>query len=67
MSPSIMFWLIALGMAGFVAVTVYTGEVRIRGRLWANRSARPHYFWLCVGAFTAGCFIAVAQAIYPSY
>jgi hypothetical protein len=62
-----IFWFIAIGMAGFIAVIMFTGEIRIKGRLWADRRIKPKYFWLCVGAFAVGLIASVMQAISPPY
>jgi hypothetical protein len=61
----VIFWLIAGGMACFVAVILYTGQIWIRGKLLADRRDRPQYFWLCVVVLSLGSLIAAVQAVLP--
>jgi hypothetical protein len=54
-------------MAFFVAFIVLTGEVRIRGRVLADRRIQPKYYWLCVGVFALVLVVVVFEAVSPPY
>jgi len=62
-----LFWLIAAAMAAFIAQILVAGEVRIRGRLLADRRTEQKYFWLCVACAVVGLIILIAEAISPPY
>ena len=61
------FWLIALAMAAFIASILFTGRVRIRGELLADRSIQPRRFLFYVVCFTAALLAIIAEAINPPY
>jgi len=60
-----IFWLIAALMAAFLVQILLAGEVRIRGRVLADRQTKPKYFWICVTCFGAGLMVLIAEAISP--
>lgn len=58
-----IFWLMAIAMAAFIALIIFTGRIRIRGQLLADRTEEPKRFWFCVAVFSVTLIGAVAQAI----
>lgn len=61
------FGLIAVAMAGYIVLTVFTGKVYLRGEPPVVRHEKPQLFWLYVAAFTVGLVITIAEAISPPY
>jgi hypothetical protein len=66
-----IFWLIAFGMAGYLAVIVATGQICTRqlwrSVVWADRRTGPRHYWLCVGVLSLIVIAAFYQAIWPPY
>ncbi len=63
----IFFWLIALAYAAWLGFVLFTGRIRMRGRLLADRDADPKRFRFYVLGFAAGLIVLIGQAIFPPY
>ncbi len=61
-----MFWIIALAMAGLIAVVLFTGEINVRGTIFADRRKAPIHFWLSVGACVLVLVGLIVKAISPT-
>ena len=62
-----IFWLIAIAQAALIVAILYTGRVRIRGRLLADREVEPNFFRFYVIGFAASLIIVIFEALNPPY
>ena len=61
------FWLIALVYAAWLGFVLFTGRIRMRGHLLADRDTDPKHFRFYVIGFGAGLLVLIGQAIFPPY
>jgi 4-hydroxybenzoate polyprenyltransferase len=61
------FWLLAMGYALWLGLVLFTGRIRLRGRLVADRDTDPKRFRFYVIGFAAGLLVLIGQAIFPPY
>jgi hypothetical protein len=64
----VIFWVIALAMAAWLAVILSTGEIRGRRNiLLVDRSTNPTHYWFCVAGVAVVLLGSIVQAIAPPY
>jgi hypothetical protein len=64
----VIFWAIAIGMAAWLAVTLYTGQIRGRGNvLLVDRNDNANHYWLCVAGIAVVTVGTFCHAIAPPY
>jgi hypothetical protein len=64
----VIFWVIALAMAGWLVVVVSTGEIRGRRQvLLVSRRTNPVHYWFCVAGIAIVVLGTIVQAISPPY
>lgn len=61
------FWVIALAQASFVALTWFTGRIRLFGWGVIDRDIEPRRFRFFLAGFAVSVPILILQAIYPPY
>jgi hypothetical protein len=59
-----IFWLIAVAMAGFIVWVLFTGRIRVRGRVLADRDVDRRQFWLYVAVMAAGLIVIIIEAMF---